>query len=219
MTEEEQIVSDYLIWVGASHYTEESFMNEAKSMGACRRVHGIPKNIKINESRIFLISDMPDAEALHKYHEELRFRDRERYRLTKDNEEVKGYKASVKGKMPRGDPVIFAWYTVQSIVYIVAPGVDIKQSLKDRGVLAYDYVDGGFGFSNERECGSLQIGGTYLMSEEDLEKVRDLADDSTLEGHITEMSPTLPYVGPRFRGIRAITQEQGDQLIEEGSEQ
>jgi len=108
-------------------------------------------------------------------------------------------KLGVKGKGR-----IFAYFIVRGISYVVKPGVNIPEELKARGVTEWEYVEGGFGFNDERGCGSLAIGGTYLLSEEDIEKCRDLADSGTLEGHIHVLNPTIPLSLKRFRGFKNI---------------
>ena len=113
----------------------------------------------------------------------------------------------------RGPGRVFAYCVIRGISYIVKPGVDIPEELKKRGVTKYEYVPGGFGFRNERGCGSLQIGGTYLLSEEDLEKCKDLAESGTLNGNIQVIDPPIEFdknVIKRFRGYRYVD---GDKIL------
>ena len=84
----------------------------------------------------------------------------------------------------------------------------------ERGIDVLEYQEGDFGFNDERGCGSLQIGGTYFLSEEDMEKIKDLAESSGLDGQIEVFRAALPYTGVRFRGVRSLLQERGDSILE-----
>jgi len=103
--------------------------------------------------------------------------------------------------------MIFAWFTVRGISYIVGPEVDIEKALEERGVDQYEYAEGGFGFADERGCGSIDVGGTYLLSEEGMEKCRDLAKSGKLEGHIEVIEPLVSTGLKRFRGFKAVSGE------------
>ena len=208
-------IDDYLMWVGGNYYSLESFVKEAKSLGICRRVSFIPKNLKVGVSRVFLISDMSDEDR-KAYQEEIRRRDAIRYRQWKKKVDAKeeDLSTSVKGIMPRGIPQVFAYFVVKGIAYIVKPGTDIPEELAKRGVTSYDYVEGGFGSQDERGCGSLVIGGTYLLSEEDLEKVKDMAESGNVEGgNIIEVLPPVRYLGKRFRGLKSLPHSQGNDFL------
>jgi len=105
---------------------------------------------------------------------------------------------------------IFAYFVVRGISYIVGSGVDLPKALKERGVTAYTYVEGGFGGMDERGCGSLAVEAMYLLSEEDMEKSQDLAKRGTLEGNIVVLDEPIPTSLRRFRGYRCID---GDILL------
>jgi hypothetical protein len=54
---------DYLLWVGyASYPTIRSFIDEDKRLGACRRVSRVPRDLELEESRIFLAHDEGETE-------------------------------------------------------------------------------------------------------------------------------------------------------------
>ena len=105
---------------------------------------------------------------------------------------------------------IFAYFVVRGISYIVAPNVNLPKALEERGVTAYTYVEGGFGGLKERGCGSLAVEAMYLLSEEDMEKCRDLAQRGTLEGNIVVLDDPIQTSLRRFRGYRCID---GDMLL------
>ena len=44
----------YLLWVGKTHYTPESFMEEAREMGISKRIPNIPDNFQIGKTWVFL---------------------------------------------------------------------------------------------------------------------------------------------------------------------
>lgn len=209
-------VLDVVVWVGGAFYSRESFLKEAIMMGACRRIGKIPNGLKTGVSRVILVSDMSNEDRkVHK--EERKRRDAKRYRLWKEaggERPADQYNISVSGAMPRGEPKVFAWYTVRSISYVV-PMLDeeIKKKFEELGIDAYEYVPGNFGFNDERGCGSLDIGGTYLLSEEDLEKCKDLAENELLHGQINTIIPPIPYDGKRFRGVKTISRVEGSILI------
>jgi hypothetical protein len=43
-----------LIWIGKQHYSPQSFLMEANSMGVSRRISSIPKGLVIGKTRIFV---------------------------------------------------------------------------------------------------------------------------------------------------------------------
>jgi len=108
------------------------------------------------------------------------------------------------------DVGIFGYFTVRGITYVVKPGVNIPEELEKRGVKEWEYKDGDFGFADERGCGSLMTGGMYLLSEEDMEKVKDLAESSTLGGHIVILEEPIPYEGKKFRSFKYV---EGDKIL------
>lgn len=166
---------DLLMWVGRSYYSVDSFINESRRMGVCKRVPMLPRGTVKGKSRVFLAH--PDA---------------------------------IKRIGGKTFPGVFAYFTVQGISYVVKPGVDIPEALKERGVEKWEYVEGGFGFSDERGCGSLAIGGTYLLSEEDMEKCRDLANSTTLSGRFNIIDPAVYLSIGRFRGYKHVI---GDNIL------
>ena len=213
-------IDDYLMWVGGGiykGYSQESFLEEARKMGVGKRIPFIPKNLKIGVSRVFLVSDMTEEDR-ERYREEGSRRESIRYRQWKEKIKTgsKDTSNSVTGLMPRGIPVVFAYFVVKGVSYIVKPGTDLPEELAKRGVTSYEYVEGGFGSQDERGCGSLMIGGTYLLSEEDLEKVKDLAESGNVEGgNIIEILPPVRYLGKRFRGLKSLPHSQGNDFLKE----
>ncbi len=234
-------VSDFLIWIGGHIYPRELFIEEAKKMGVCRIIPakltrtggiGLPVGLVNHVSRFFLINDMTLKDR-ERYDDELRRRDRERHRLwremyieafgespsSKGGKEVKKLSLgtpSVKGPMPRGRPVIFGYFTVRGVVHVVTHLSDpeLRAELTSRGITEYEYVVGAFGFNDERLCGSLRVGATYVLSEEDMEKIAGLADSQTVEGQLILLRDPMPYEGVRFRGVKKFSRSQGDRLIE-----
>lgn len=233
--------SDFLIWIGGFTYPRELFIEEAKNMGVCRIIPakrtktgnvGLPVGLVNRVSRIFLISDMTLKDK-ERYEDEIRRRDRERYRVwcemyekefgeypsSKGGKEMKKLTSgtpSIKGQMPRGIPVIFGYFTVRGIVHIVTHLSDseLRAELASRGITEYEYIVGAFGFNDERICGSLRVGATYILSEESMEKIAGLAKSQTVEGQLVLFRGPIPYEGDRFRGVKKVLRSQGDRLIE-----
>lgn len=110
----------------------------------------------------------------------------------------------------RGSGRIFAYFIVRGISYVVKQGTNIPEALKERGITEFEYVEGGFGSQDERGCGSLNIGGTYLLGEEDMKKCADLAKSGTVEGRIHVLNPPIEVGLKRFRGFKCID---GDSLL------
>jgi len=199
----EQNANDFLIWVGSEYYSSEAYLKEAKKKGACRRVARVPAGIKVGVSRVFLISDMTEEDKV-KYHEERKRRWNEAYKKSKETGH-KPINQETYGKLPRGTPIVMAWYTIEGIAYITESPQDvINKQLQELGVTPYAYQEGAFGFNDDRECGSLKIGGVYLLSEADMEKVKELAESSEQSGNIHPIVPPVPFKDERFRGYRAI---------------
>lgn len=57
----EKPILDLIMWVGRGYYTEETFIAEANTRGACKRVGGLPALITIGKSRVFLAHDWTNA--------------------------------------------------------------------------------------------------------------------------------------------------------------
>jgi hypothetical protein len=203
------MVQNYQMWVGGKFYSRESYITEAKKMGASKKVAYVPHGLVVGESKIYLISDMTEAQK-KAYQDEIRKRNRishavaaEANRKLKEGEEPVRPIRTGFGSLPRGEPVVFGYFIIRNIVYVVAPGMDVPKALSERGVNAYVMEVGDFGSNDERGCGSLKIGATYLLSEEDMEKVKDLASSAQLEStNIHIFDTPIPYVGKRFRGIQ-----------------
>jgi hypothetical protein len=181
---------DILDYCSDKYYpTPKAWLDEAHSVGACRRVGYVPDDVIMGKSRVFM---------LHNKAIPIRKRGK-----------IIGYQAGV-----------FAYFTIQGITYIVKDMThqEITEEFKVRGVTQFSYMSGG-GMSRAgmpaRKCGSLEVGGIYLLSETDMEKVKDLADSSALSGGITEIKPPVPYHTTErrvaFRGHRYI---KGSQVLE-----
>lgn len=193
---------DLLKCVGGKYWSREAFLAEGRLLGVSLRVGMLPANVEIGQTRIFLAGDLSEEEWLN-YRKE-----RKERRKARRQAKAKGQTVSFKGKtMPRGTLSAFAYFTVKSVAYITGPGVNLPEELAKRGVTAYEYHEGGFGFCDERGCGSLEIGGTYFLSEEDLAKCKDLAESKTMEGNIIAISPPLPIPDKKFRGYKHIDGE------------
>ena len=237
---------DFVLWVGGYAYSRESFEKEAERLGVCRRVKGFPSGLVVGKSRVFLVSDMAqeDREAYReeiktrdraRYHmwiDAVRKKAVEKQLIPVDQKisykeaqalyaeilDTFGEKVTVAitKPMPRGKPIVFAFFLVRGVSYIVGQGMDLPKELVNLGITKYEYEPGGFGFNDERGCGSLVIGGTYLLSEEDISKVKDLAESGTLGGRIVGFAREVQYKGARARALKAISQVAGDRLIRLG---
>ena len=191
-------------------------MEEAQKKGACRRIPGVPSGIVVGSSKVFVISDM-DTETRIKHMAEFKRLERIRYILAREFDSRRtGIAPKINAKWPRSNPLIFGYFTVKSIIYVTAPGEDVPKRLQELGITKYEYQEGKFGFNDERECGSLKIGGLYVLSEEDMEKVKGLAESSEISGNVFPFKNPIPYSGNRFRGFQSVTQEVGEGLVRRG---
>jgi len=100
----------------------------------------------------------------------------------------------------KGQGHIFAYFTINAVEYVVGPGHNLPQELAERGVkpVSIETIIS----EPERGCGKRQVGAIYLVSSEDMEKLRDLADETDLHGKITLVTPVIPYPWKRFRGFK-----------------
>lgn len=113
-----------------------------------------------------------------------------------------------------GKNAYFGYYTIGSIGYVVGPGVDIPEELRERGVKPMSVT--GASAMPVRGCGQLVFGAIYLLSEEDMEKVKDLADGSDISGSgMVLILPPMGYGGKRFRGFRYVN---GGDILAEAEE-
>jgi hypothetical protein len=207
---EKPIITDFLQWVGGNFYSVESFKKEVKKMGASRRVSYVPKNIVVGKSKLFLISDMQSEEMREKYKAEYNRRLRESY-IPKNQWIANKKYGSIKKQdpMPRDDPIIFGYFIINNIIYVTDSTHNLPEELGKLGVVNYTYQEGDFGFNDERGCGSLQVGGVYFISENDMEKVKQLASSVELESknvHFFDVPISASGIR-RFRGIKEVPQE------------
>jgi len=177
---------DLLMWVGNKFYpSPNDFLQEARTMGACKRVPMLPRAVVAGESRVFLAHDEAITSELLAHDEDVA------------DEEGSG-----------GSPGIFAYFVVNGITFITTPGTNIPEELKKRGITEWEYKEGGFGFADERGCGSLAIGGTYLLSEKDMQKAGNLAKSVDVAGQIVELDEPIPLKQKRIRGYKHISGEE-----------
>lgn len=172
---------DLLMWVGNKFYpSPNDFLQEARTMGACKRVPMLPRGVVAGESRVFLAHD-----------------------------------EAVGEESETSIPGIFAYFVVNGISFIITPGTNIPEELKKRGVTGWEYKEGGYGFGDERGCGSLAVGGTYLLSEEDMQKAGELAESTNVDGQIVELVNPIPLEQKRIRGYKHVS---GDEILSGAAE-
>jgi len=165
---------DILLYVGASYYTKDSFINESRKMGCCRRVPQYPDFLAIGKSRVFLAyCDPVDKETAKKLREQ----------------------GKTLTEMQAERSTVFAYYTVTDVIVVADKPIS---ELAERGVefIKYEEVYG----MQKRGCGSLQLGGCYLVS--DIELLKEDAKQSDLKGSIVLINPEIPYPRKHFRGYK-----------------
>lgn len=162
---------DLLMWVGSSFYTIESFIKEANRYGVCKKVNGIPSDITVGKSRVFLVHDTSNKE---------------------------------KAAKKRGVPRIFGYFTIQSILVVGAKDIAEREGIKIQRVAEAEI--GSFG---KRGCGLLQIGGVYLVSDEDMKKLQKHADMA--KGQLQLITP--PVEVPELQRFRGYKYVDGDAIL------
>ena len=168
----EMLPTDLLMWIGGSNYeTPEKYIQEARKMGACKRVPMLPRGVVVGKTKVVVAHSSVGLDL---------------------------------GTGKKTGPAVFGYFTVMGIVMVVKPGTDLEEEFKKRGVEAYEADESAFGFGGERECGSLQEGGTYLISEEDMTKMSDLAESSQVKGQFIELESPIPIESDRFRGYKHV---------------
>jgi len=162
---------DILQWVGARFYTIESFIKEAERYGVCKRVNGLPVDITIGKSRVFLIHDTSEED---------------------------------KKAKKRGVPRVFGYFTIQSILVVGAKDIAEREGIKIQRV-----AEAEIGSFERRGCGLLQIGGTYLVSDEDMKKLQKHADMA--KGQLQTITP--PIEVPELKRFRGYKYVDGDAIL------
>lgn len=101
----------------------------------------------------------------------------------------------------RGVPRVFGYFTIQSILVVGAKEIAEKEGVKIQRI-----DESEIGSFEKRGCGFLQVGGTYLVSDEDMKKLQKHADMA--KGQLQLIKP--PIVCPnlkRFRGYKYVDGE------------
>jgi len=166
--EEAEVPLDLVMWVGGSYYTIESYIKEANRFGCCKRIAGLPQDIVVGKSRVFLVHDVSDWDRRQK---------------------------------KKGLPRLFGYFTINGILVVGA-----EELMKKEGVQVIS-ASAAASFE-ERGCGMLVVGGTYLVSDEDIAKLQKHADMA--KGQLKFIDPRKPVNLPRFRGYRYI---RGDKVL------
>ena len=183
---------DVIMWVGRSYYTIDSFIKEAKRLGACKRFGGgLPRDIVVGKSRVFLVHDFSEEDK------------KKLQEWKKKAKEAKKNKQPIPPK-PKFQPRVFAYFTIRGILVVG----DARMIAEKEGV-KLQKIDGATaaGFQ-KRGCGSLVVGATYFVSEEDMAKLQKYAD--SVEGHINVIEPPIPVSFGRFRGYKYVV---GDRIL------
>jgi hypothetical protein len=187
---------NYEMWIGNQFYSRDSYLKEAKKMGASKKVAYAPHDLVVGETKVYLISDMSEKER-EEYYKELKNRHSMAYFKAKET----GGKKSLKGygPMPRGQPYVFGYFIVNAIIQ--TPPFKIQKT-KQLPREDYPLVEGEFGTKDERGCGSLKAGSIYLISETSMEKIKELYASPTYESeNVIIFDTPIEYYGKRFRGM------------------
>ena len=187
---------DILMWVGGRYYTIESFIEEARRLGCCRRVPNIPKECVLGVSRVFLVHDISERDAS----------DQLKIRKVKRRGEKFTRTFRVRGKRPT--PRVFGYFTISGITFVSDGKMDISEELKKAGVKVYDYDN--TGFAEQRGCGFVKVGGTYIVDEVQLGRLENLKIKD-IRGGFIPINPPIYVPGlKRFRGWKYVY---GDNIL------
>jgi len=194
---------DYLMWVGGKFYTVQSFIEEARRMGVCKRVPFFPK-IKVGETRIFLIHDIDEndqnvqvVQVKHK----------------KPEKELKRYRSFRVIKRGEVIPKVFGYFIPSGIMVVGEDFKKIIDKLPDKTVIISASLAAKV---EKRGCGFLTQGGIYLVDNKTMQEIFNIAQkeckEGFLRGHELELiEPPIPARIPRFRGLRRVN---GDAILE-----
>jgi hypothetical protein len=169
---------DILIWVSDRQYTIESYIQEAKKYGACRKFGGrFPADVEMGKSRVFLAYPYKDPDTR-------------------------------KAKKDRLTGQVFGYFTVEGVLVVGDSAMQLmldqfEQEGKLQKIKANEVKE-----FHERGCGFLSIGGTYLVSNEDMRLLQSHAD--SFLGQVTEMGKTVKFKGKRWRGYKYVD---GDAIL------
>lgn len=177
--------SDYLMWVGTKNYpTVASFVEEASRMGACKRVPGVPADLKIGVTRVFLAHDEGESPTKE-----------ERATGVRSKGSIFGFFPVMAIRLVLDDPEKIAQYQEK------LKGLELQ-------VLSTDAARA----EPERGCGYLVAGAVYLVSvigsqsmDQVWEMAEPLAGATEVQGGIITFRNPIPILHiARFRGTMRI---------------
>lgn len=198
---------DYITWIGARYYTASTFIAEAKTLGICRRVPFIPRGLKFGRSRIFFVTDLV-GEA-EKYARPVEHKKEALYTKKYRSFRVNRKKLAESGVQLI--PHVIGYGVVTGI--LVVGSHSMYEKLAERGINAIYLSSAMIRYTPIRGCGTLKIGGTYLVDAQTLQSLVDSGalkreDVTGLELHpstFVELNPPIPAPGlPRWRGLRPV---------------
>lgn len=214
------MAQNYLHWVGGKFWSIESFLQEVSRIGISVRIGTLPTEMEFGVSKVYLVGDLSEEER------KSYLADRQQRKRSRRAARRKGLTYTPPTEPPkRGVPSIFGYFVVQAGVYVTnEEHPHPPPSMQSRGVQEYAYNPEAFGFQDERECGSLQPGGLYLITSETMrqmtlpltnEQVQSLA----ISGDVVPLANNIALPQTlRFRGIKAVD-EQMQTLIDSATGQ
>lgn len=203
---EKESRNDYLMWIGGRYYTIQSFIQEARTQGVCRRIPFIPQ-IEYGKTRIFLIHDIDEKDScveikrVYHYHDIREIKKLRTFRIKKKcspTPKVFGY------FIPRGILVVGRHFELEGIL----------EELFKRGYLFILPEEEVYSLPS-RGCGYLKSGAKYLVDSATLKTVSKYLRDSFI-GVVGEkedfylIDPPIPAPLKRFRGLMKVN---GDAIL------
>jgi hypothetical protein len=194
---------DYLMWVGGKFYTIQSFIEEARRMGVCRRVPVIPRIIA-GETRIFLIHDVDETDP------NIEVKTVKHKKADRDLKKYRSFTVKRKGEVT---PKIFGYFVPSGLMVVGEDFKKIMSKLPDKTVIVSSSLASRV---EKRGCGFLATGGIYLVDPKTMQMIFDIAHKECKEGFLRGselqlIDPPIPVKIPRFRGLKRVN---GDAILE-----
>lgn len=217
----EQTPLDLILFVGKEFYTIESFTEESRRLGCCKRINGFPSEIVIGKSRVFLAHDtsLRDSFCPECGSEMVEFQqlpnlapDEQGFQINDTTFDAHclncDYSDDVKNfVLQRTERRVFGYYTIKGIEAILSKGMS-REELEAKGVKIIDKVT--VANRPKRGCGMQLAGGFYLVSSEDMDKLREDVSKGDFSGALTLIDPSIQIQLKRFRGYKYVL---GDNIL------
>ena len=179
---------DIMMFIGSKYYTPETWLTEASKFGASLCVSWFPDFIVLGKSRCFVAYCEPvsiDAQIA-----------------------LRNAGKSMRDEQPQRNH-IFAWFTVKQSQLILNDSEPLRKELQAQGITKVYWSDAKR--DPIRLGGKRRLNACYITSNIGMERM--FALPKGFEGAVSDVKPSIAYVGRYFRGYRYVD---GDKLLRGG---